>query len=476
MGSKRLTKEQVFLKLGEIHPELSFPSALEDFNTVGDYTTVICDIHGESRKSFENLLYNKTGCKLCGAVRANSRNLKYFSEFKGSEKVLEKYELLDRGRMYLRSKVSLLCPRHGEFSLCVKDATLGGQGCPRCGREKAGLKCRKSITQRLEQSDIPEKYVVLTKDIATAHDTIEVSCSVHGIFKTNANNFFNNGHGCPKCSKSQSKGETSLFEFVQSLCPDAVQGRRFGNLQADIFVPSKQVVIEFNGIRWHSSAFKEKYYHREKREHFESLGLRCIMVWEDEPLEKVRSYLSTTLGFFQRVHGRKCQTLQVSQEEGSSFIEKHHLMGEGKKSPLYVGLYFEGELVGCASFRKNFKLLELYRVAYKSGFRVLGGLSKMISYWKKNHWDGESELVSYIDLDKFQGESYYKAGFKYVHETLSMSYFYRSGRVSRHKLKKKTLVELPHYSDKLTEEEILSKSGVYSCWNSGTVKVVLSNG
>lgn len=78
---------------------------------------------------------------------------------------------------------------------------------------------------------------------------------------------------CPSCVKQASKGELRLLDFIRSSFPDA-QSRVRGLLstarfELDIFVPSLNKGIEYDGEYWHSSeesAIRDSKKDREARE------------------------------------------------------------------------------------------------------------------------------------------------------------------------------------------------------------------
>ncbi len=74
------------------------------------------------------------------------------------------------------------------------------------------------------------------------------------------------GAGCPICAKRQQTSfpEQTLFFYLLKVCPDAVNGYKdiFNNrMELDIYLPSIQAGIEYDGVAWHStkgSAEREK--------------------------------------------------------------------------------------------------------------------------------------------------------------------------------------------------------------------------
>lgn len=45
--------------------------------------------------------------------------------------------------------------------------------------------------------------------------------------------------------------------------------------------------IEYNGIYWHSNKVKSDDYHFEKKQAFESIGIRCFMLFESDDIKDI---------------------------------------------------------------------------------------------------------------------------------------------------------------------------------------------
>lgn len=95
--------------------------------------------------------------------------------------------------------------------------------------------------------------------------------------------------GCPQCMQGSmtSKEEESFASFLSSLLPNTEIRRSVRGLiypqEVDIYIPSKQVAIEFNGLYWHSEkAGKDKDYHYNKWLSCKNKGVQLITVWEDD--------------------------------------------------------------------------------------------------------------------------------------------------------------------------------------------------
>lgn len=123
------------------------------------------------------------------------------------------------------------------------------------------------------------------------------------------------GIRCPVCFPFMGGGkpsyrETVLFDWVKERYPEAEQGRRDllrGRTEVDIYLPSLNLAIEFNGAYWHSDKMLLKSkkmtaaeYHSEKLEMGHAAGIEILFVWEldwvkrqDLLLSELESYIES---------------------------------------------------------------------------------------------------------------------------------------------------------------------------------------
>ena len=101
-------------------------------------------------------------------------------------------------------------------------------------------------------------------------DKVVIICPKHGPFEQRAHDHLD-GCGCPNCVQYRSKAEIRLSEYIESLGFYTINNTRNEldgtKKELDIFVPSANLGIEFNGLRWHCSDFRGyPMMHREKYE------------------------------------------------------------------------------------------------------------------------------------------------------------------------------------------------------------------
>lgn len=214
--------------------------------------------------------------------------------------------------------------------------------------------------------------------------------------------------------------EEAMFNFVLSLCPDAIQSDTevLGRKQLDILIPSKAVAIEFNGLIWHSSKMKkDRNYHQSKTDAAAAAGYRLIHIWSDEWIEKqdsIKAYLRMQLVGPGRVIGaRRCSIVAIPPNVALPFHRMFHL--QGGRGGEHFGLCHAGELLAVATVQG----VELARWTVRFDTVVVGALSKMMKHIGRR-------IVSYCDTAKHTGAGYLAAGFKQI-GVAAPSYYYTDG-------------------------------------------------
>lgn len=89
------------------------------------------------------------------------------------------------------------------------------------------------------------------------------------------------GRGCPHCNsgKSTSFPEQAIFYYLKWMDKDCVNRYKLENRELDIYIPSKNVGIEYNGYKWHNGKEKQISDHL-KSQYFEDRGIKVLHIIE----------------------------------------------------------------------------------------------------------------------------------------------------------------------------------------------------
>jgi spermidine synthase len=134
----------------------------------------------------------------------------------------------------------------------------------------------------------------------------------------------------------------------------------------------------------------------------------------------VRDRLLNRVQATQRVFARKTTARPIAAEEAIAFLDEHHLWGPTNAKYAY-GLYLGADLVAVATFTKR-KLVkrssgkrrthELLRFCARRDMRVVGGITKLLSAFRKDR--DVDDIVTNIDRDWGGGAGWRAIGFETV--------------------------------------------------------------
>jgi len=275
-----------------------------------------------------------------------------------------------------------------------------------------------------------------------------------------------------------SAAERQVASFIESLGFDIITNSRdiLNGKELDIYIPDKDIAVEFNGIYWHSSACIDKRYHLNKTEECERLGIQLIHIFEDEwddRQEQIKNMLKSLLDKDDRpvVYARKCDAYEETNSNLKEFYNEHHLQGYFHATYNFV-LKCEGNVVAAMSFlKRSDDEYELSR--YATSCRVVGGFGKLLKKAKTHlKQAGVSRLVSFANKRYSTGNLYFKTG--WVHEKdlpPDYTYLYGNKRQNKRRFRRKYLPNLLlNFDPSLTEVENTGRNGIYQIFDCGLMK------
>ena len=218
--------------------------------------------------------------------------------------------------------------------------------------------------------------------------------------------------------------------------------------EIDLFNEEMKLGFEYCGLYWHTELSKEprkRSYHYKKYKQCKDAGIRLITVFEDEWTHRnhqskgvIKSICS---GYDEKIPARKCKVEDISKNTGSVFLEVNHLMGISSNAIKFIGLTFEGVLVGLLVLGRHHRkkgAKTITRLCFKSGIQIVGGVSKLLKackqYCKNNNIN---ELVTWSDNRWSEGNVYAKTGFSLDAE-LPPDYSYVNLKSSKKRISKQS--------------------------------------
>lgn len=293
------------------------------------------------------------------------------------------------------------------------------------------------------------------------------------------------GNSCPYCSHNVSKSEQEVAQYVKSIMETSKVKTSVRNIippqELDIYIPDKNIAIEFNGLYWHTEQQgKDKWYHYNKWKSCQDKGIQLITVWEDDWRDRrsvVESMLAHKLGYSmkEKVYARNTTVREITRTEAEHFLDKYHIQG-GVSGTWYYALIDENNtIVAVSVWTHSGKDLLLSR--YATSCLVVGGFGKLL---KKGITLGEttgaSSIVTFSDHELSDGSMYSKIGFK-ADKDLAPDYKYvvTGRRIHKFNYRKDRFKKDPDllYIPGFTESKLASLNGIPRLYDCGKTRWIL---
>jgi len=396
-------------------------------------------------------------------------------------------ELLSRDLK--KSTITLRCKCGCQFTkklkLFIRQVKGGNAGkCNDCNKNSGAKKREKSV-QHWDSICNEYGFDLVHKD----NINLTVKCQkCSGSHKITISNIMLKKHKyCKDCYVSSGLGisnfECEVRDYIQSILPkeEIIFNSRdiIKPQEIDILIPSKKIGIECNGVYWHSETHgKDNKYHLEKTQKSQQAGIQLIHIFDTEwskNKEIVKSILKSKLGVSDRLFGRNTVVSEISSQESKEFLDRTHIQGNDKSS-IKLGLKYKNKLVSVMTFTKpRFSSIsdwELSRFSNELNTTVVGGASKLLSYFMKNY---SGSILSYADRRYSNGNLYLALGFV-EHHVVNPSYYYlKSGNLHRRQKFQKRLLasKLENFNESLTERENMKNHGFHRVWDCGNYAYLL---
>jgi hypothetical protein len=278
------------------------------------------------------------------------------------------------------------------------------------------------------------------------------------------------------CNRSLAEREIGDYiENVLGIRTETNNRSLLNGKEVDIYIPDHKIGIEYHGLYWHSEGTgTHKTYHLDKLNNANEAGIHLIQITDYEWInhqELVKSRIATKLGKGKVVYARKCKVKLVTADECKTFLTRTHIQGM-VVSTIRLGLYYNEKLIAVMTFGKsrfnNDAEWELLRYSSELHTTVVGGASKLFTYFIKNYYP--TSVISFCDLRWNTGKMYEHLGFQHI-RTSKPNYWYCRNYVTfesrvvyqKHKLEKL----LTTFDPSLSEWENMRLNGYDRFWDCG---------
>jgi len=380
-----------------------------------------------------------------------------------------------------RTHVTITCPNGHTFQQRA-DGHAEGKGCQLCANLELQIPYSEFIRRAKSVHGGTYDYSRCEEQYQGIKSKIDIECSKGHVFSQSGIHHVN-GRGCPRCNTFVSKAETEILSYISKFVVAEGSYRTLPNVsEVDIFIPSHNIAIEYNGLYFHSEnpniwRTDSRTRHKDKTDACAKAGVRLVHIFEDDWIHRqdvVKAFLASLLGEKQVTHyARKTELREIEGKDAKAFLDQYHIQG-GVGSTHKVGHFIADELLGVTLFTKRTDdTYELVRHACKRGHRIVGSLGKASKFMQRLK---PVDIITFCDVSLFTGESYVANGYRKVGE-IPPDYRYVVGRKREHKfgfrhihLKKK----LANYDPSLTEKENCTNHKIFRIYDCGKDKYMLA--
>lgn len=273
-----------------------------------------------------------------------------------------------------------------------------------------------------------------------------------------------------------SKAESEIINYIRSLGIECDKNRKILNgKELDIFIPSKNLAIEYNGNKWHTEKFgkKDKHYHISKLEECNKKGIDLIQIYDDEYInykELCISRINNLLGISANKHNitiNDCIIKKIDINNGHNFIISNSIEGEEEFADKYYGCFYKDNIIAVMSFKENDTILnewQLISFAENSNLTFSNVDRSLFNYFITHN--KVSTITAYADRrwnTYINNNTYKELGFIDIETIPPQYYFYcSSGNV---RIKPYSQSEFGKYEDMKYDK----------IWNCGLIKYIYNN-
>lgn len=295
----KLTKDIIEKRGNKIYNN-TYDYSLVDYVSKDVKIKIICNVHGIFEQTPKNH-FRGTGCPKC---RTNVKKLTIDNFIEKAQKVHGNKYIYDNV-IYenIFTKITIICPEHGEFIQTPNDH-LGGKNCYKC----VGLVRTTNDFIEKAKKIHNELYSYENVKYENSHKKVCIICNIHGEFMQTPNHHLH-GYGCSKCSiRSFSKICVEWLEhimkkeniFIQHALNQGEKKVKINGklIKFDGYCEKTNTVYEYHGSVFHgnpkyykpediSPISKKKYgelYKQtiEREKLIRENGYNLIVIWDDE--------------------------------------------------------------------------------------------------------------------------------------------------------------------------------------------------
>ena len=263
---------------------------------------------------------------------------------------------------------------------------------------------------------------VIAKKANCGEGIIYKYMKIHGIEAREPNSYERKPMRCSAEEKEFAAYIMNVYSGESKIGKKKISGQ---NYDVDLYLPKLNLAFEYNGLYHHKfvpnatphAIRKDATYHLGKTIYAKNNGIRLVHVYSDLWANKrhiVESVIRHAVGKTEnKIHARKCKFVSIDKSNTDMFLAQNNVFGSCDFDICY-GLFFDEKLVSVAAFKHNNGGWVMVRFCTKTNTSVVGGVSKLISNFKRNH---NGKLRTNVDYALYDGNTLLKCGFSQTTST-----------------------------------------------------------
>lgn len=304
--AKKKTMDEFVSEMKLTHPNIKILG-----NYINNKTPIECECLtcGNIWNPRPDQLIRGQSCPTCGLKKRVKNQSKTHDEFISELKETNpNIELVIGVYKNNHTKLIFQCKRCETIFSATPNNILRGSDCPNC----FGTHLKSQEQYEKEIKEIHLNYEILGKYTNNKTPVKIICTNCNKIFYQSPLNSIKNRHGCPHCEKRY-KGEIKISDCLDRMNIDYLVQKTFdnligvngGKLRYDFYLPTRNILIEYQG-NFHDGSylknnffsnerFKDQIEHdRRKREHADKHNIKLLEIWYKD-FNKIEEILKNEL-------------------------------------------------------------------------------------------------------------------------------------------------------------------------------------
>jgi len=226
---------------------------------------IICKKHGSFQQSPNNHLRG-SGCPKCSNIGVAKKLKKSIERFEAESTKIHNgfYDYSQVEYINNKTKVKIICSKHGCFFQTPVNHIVKKAGCPKCSAVLVGEITRKNTNWFIKEAKKVHKntYTYNKTEYTFSNKKVKIICPKHGAFLQTPNHHLG-GNGCPRCGHIVSKPSQDWLDLLKipekyrEKTIELFSGKKY---RVDAYDIENNVVYEFWGDFWHGNpeVYKEQ--------------------------------------------------------------------------------------------------------------------------------------------------------------------------------------------------------------------------